>query len=734
MNAIIFNEDTKVFHIRTEHTSYQMMIGKHDVLLHLYYGAAVGDSEVTWRIVTFDRGFAANPYDAGDDRTFSLDVLPQEYTGYGNADYRVNGLEAVHADGSDALYLKYESHRILPGKYKLEGLPAMYGTDEEAQTLEITLRDHVSGLRAHLLYGVFPKLDVITRAVRVENNGETPIKLKKAMSAQLDFPHRPLDIIHFYGRHAQERLTERIPLPHAIHSVESKRGASSHQHNPFVILCDHAADETHGDCYGVSFVYSGNFKCETEVDQVGQPRMAIGIHPYHFSWRLEPGKVFETPEVILSFSEEGLGGLSRRLHDAIRSNLIRSRYVDSPRPVLVNNWEATYFGFDEEKLYGIAKTAREIGLDLFVLDDGWFGKRDSDTTGLGDWVVNEDKIQGGLPALAERIRGLGMKFGLWVEPEMVSEDSDLYRTHPDWCLRIPGRPMNRGRFQLNLDVSRKEVRDHVMGQIFQVIDACGVEYIKWDCNRSVGNVYSAELPPERQGEIYHRYMLGVYDMMEQLVSRYPNLLFENCSGGGGRFDAGMLYYSPQIWCSDNTDAIDRLKIQYGTSFGYPISTMGAHVSVCPNHQTGRTVPFDTRAVVASAGTFGFELDLQKLSEEEKKQASAWIRTYRKIEPLVQKGDYYRLSPAAEGSRHVVWQFVSKDRSETLIAGVLLENISNPRVHLIFPKGLDEEAKYQDEGTGAVYTGAALMHAGIPLVAPMGDYQPIWHHMKKCECD
>ncbi|MDO5337818.1 MAG: alpha-galactosidase [Eubacteriales bacterium] len=727
MNCITYNQETKVFSLRTNQSMYQMQVREHNTLVHLYYGANIGDTEVTYRIVSLDRGFSGNPYEAGNDRTFSMDVLPQEYSGYGNGDYRINAMEMEQDDGSDAVHLRYESHRILPGKYSLEGLPAMYGTDEEAQTLEITLYDRISNLKVRLLYGVFPNLDVITRAVRMENHGQKRVAIKRAMSMEMDYQNKHMDFIHFYGRHAMERLTERLPLHHGVQSVESKRGTSSHQHNPFVILCDQMTTETQGDCYGFALVYSGNFRCEIEVDQMEQTRLVMGIHPYHFTYRLNPGDVFETPEVVMAYSDKGLGRLSNIYHDAYRSNLIRSKYMNAPRPILVNNWEATYFNFDEEKLFNIACAAKEIGLDMFVLDDGWFGKRDSDFSGLGDWVVNESKIKGGLPKLVERINGIGMKFGLWIEPEMVSEDSDLYRAHPEWVLRIPDRSMVRSRYQLNLDITRKEVRDHVMNQIFSILDSCNVEYIKWDMNRSVANVYSAALPADRQGEVFHRYVLGVYDMMERLVTRYPNLLFENCSGGGGRFDAGMLYYSPQIWCSDNTDAIDRLKIQYGTSFGYPISTMGSHVSVCPNHQTGRNTPFETRGIVASAGTFGYELDLEKITPEEKEIAKKQIQKYKEREHLVQTGDYHRLTDPFRNTDYVVWQFVSKDKRESIVDGVMLKNEPNPHIHLIYLRGLDPSTRYQDKKTGQVYTGAALMKAGIPLPVGCGDYQPIEFH-------
>ncbi len=724
MKYITYNEKTRVFTLRTKNSMYQMQVRDYDTLTHLYYGSDIGDTEASHRIICLDRGFSGNPYEAGEDRTFSLDVLPQEYSVYGNGDYRINGMEVTHEDGSDAVHLRYEDYRMIEGKYSLKGLPCMFGTEEEAETLEITLYDRLTNLKVHLLYGVFYGLDVITRAVRIENKGEKRVTIQRAMSMEMDYTNKHMDLIHFYGRHTMERMKERLPLHHGVQSIESKRGMSSHQHNPFVILCDKMTSEKHGACYGFALAYSGNYRCEIEVDQMEQTRLVMGIHPYHFSFHLDKGDTFDTPEVIMAFSDKGLGRLSRIYHDAYRSNLIRSKYVTAPRPILVNNWEATYFNFDEEKLYNIAKEAKEIGLDMFVLDDGWFGKRDTDFSGLGDWVVNENKIKGGLPKLVSRIKALGMKFGLWIEPEMVSEDSDLYRQHPDWVLRIPQRHMTRSRHQLNLDITRKEVRDYVMKQIFNVLDSCGADYVKWDMNRSVANVYSSALPAERQGEVFHRYVLGVYEMMEQLVTRYPDLLFENCCGGGGRFDAGMLYYSPQIWCSDNTDAIDRLKIQYGTSFGYPISTMGSHVSVCPNHQTGRNTPFETRAIVAGAGTFGYELDLEHLTPEEKELAKKQILEYKEKEHLVQTGDYYRLSNPFKNHDYVIWQFVSKDKKETLVEGVQLRNEANPHIHLVYLEGLEPKEHYKDVETGMVYTGAALMKAGIPLPVGMGDYQPI----------
>ncbi len=732
MGYISFHEETKVFTLHTRTTMYQMQVGRYGTLLHLYYGADLGDAQVIHSIVNLDRGFSGNPYEADRDRKFSLDVLPQEYTAEGNGDYRIQGIEAEHEDGSHVLQLKYDSHEIKKGKYVLAGMPAMFAGEDEGETLEIVLRDELSGLCVKLLYGVLWDCDIITRTVEVVNRGEKSITLRRVMSAELDFPKRPMDMIHFYGRHSMERLTERQPLHHGIQSVESKRGISSHHHNPTVIFCDHTTTEDYGECFGVAFVYSGNFICQAELDQVDQTRVVMGIHPYQFAWTLKPGEVFTAPEAAMSYSGAGLEALSHHFHDGFREHLIRSSYVKKPRPILVNNWEATYFEFNEEKLYGIAKAARDVGLEMFVLDDGWFGKRDSDYTGLGDWYVNEEKIHGGLPKLVGKIRKLGLKFGIWLEPEMVSEDSDLYRRHPDWCLRVPGRLPVRSRSQLNLDVTKKEVRDYIMEQIFKVIDSCQADYIKWDVNRALGNVYSQGVEAGRQGEIFHRHMLGVYDMMERLISRYPNLLFETCAGGGGRFDAGMLYYSPQIWCSDNTDAADRLEIHYGTSFFYPISTFGAHVSVCPNHQTGRTTSLRTRGIVAGSGTFGYELDLEHMDQEEKDAAKVQIAQFKDAEELVQQGDYYRLSAPGDRSNSVFWEFVSKDKRDVLVAGVVLRSEVNPPVNLLRFRGLLPDLIYREKESKDRFSGAVLMKAGLALPVTSEDYESVVYRFEAVE--
>lgn len=722
MKAITYYEKEKVFVLNTKNSTYQMQIVEYGVLTHLYYGRNVGNSLITERIVRKDRGFSGNPYEAGNDRTFSLDVLPQEYAGAGNGDYRLSSLEIQNEDGSNVTDLRYVSHQIYSGKYSLKGLPAAYA--EEAETLEIVMEDETTKIQVILYYGVIPEYDIITRAAKIVNRSEHTAVIKKAMSVSLDMENSDLDMIHFYGRHGMERITERQPLHHGQQSVGSTRGTSSHHHNPFIILCAHEATEDYGDCYGMSLLYSGNFTAAAEVDQVNQTRFAMGIHPEHFAYRLGKEEEFITPEVMMSYSGAGLSKLSRSYHDAYRNCVCRGKYVHERRPVLVNNWEATYFEFDEKKLYHIAEEAKKIGIEMLVMDDGWFGKRDDDNSGLGDWAVNTKKLKGGLKPLVEKVNRLGLKFGIWVEPEMISEDSDLYREHPDWCMKIPGRPVNRSRFQLNLDITRQEVRDYIMDSLFQVFDSCNIEYVKWDMNRSLSNVYSAALQPEEQGEVYHRYVLGLYEMMERLISRYPDLLLETCSGGGGRFDGGMLYYSPQIWCSDNTDAVERLKIQYGTSFGYPVSTAGSHVSACPNHQTGRTTPFSTRGIVAMAGTFGYELDLEKMTEEEKELARKQIEEYKNIAPFVIKGDYYRLTDPFTDNRYVLWQYISKDQKEAVIQGVQVRPECNGSIQIVKAKGLSEEKEYMVDGMERIYTGAALMYAGIPLPDMSGDYQPV----------
>lgn len=722
--AIHYQENECIFTISTNRTSYQMKVDQYGFLLHLYYGPRVGGS-MEYMLTYVDRGFSGNPYDVGMDRTYSLDVLPQEYPVQGTGDFRACCLTVERADGSCGCDLRYKSHEICKGKYSLPGLPAMYAQEDEAETLAICMEDRFLGLEVTLLYGVLPQQDIITRAVKLENHGETAMNLCRVQSACLDFLYGSYDLIQFYGRHAMERNVQRTPVAHGAQVIGSRRGVSSHQYNPFVILAESGASEDAGGCYGLSFVYSGGFKAEVEKDQYDQVRVVMGLQDEKFSYGLEPGGTFYGPEVVLSFSEYGLGELSRNYHHGFRNHLCRGKYKTIPRPVLLNNWEATYFDFTGDKILEIAKQASDLGVEMLVLDDGWFGKRDSDNSGLGDWIVNEKKLGGTLKSLVEEINKLGMKFGIWVEPEMVSEDSDLYRRHPDWALVIPGCRPVRSRNQLVLDFSRPEVVDYIFDMISGVLDSANIEYMKWDMNRSISDVYSAA--QKNQGEVLYRYVLGLYDFLERLVKRYPDLLIEGCSGGGGRFDAGMLYYTPQIWCSDNTDAIDRIRIQYGTSFGYPVSAVGSHVSAVPNHQTGRITPMKTRGVVAMAGSFGYELDLNKITEEEKIWVREQIQDYHKYWNLIHNGDYYRLTSPYE-DRVAAWLFVGKYRDEALLNVVTLEAHGNSLTNYVKLKGLDREAVYQDRETGRIYSGAGLTGAGLPVPAATGEYQAWQIHL------
>ncbi|WP_297778708.1 alpha-galactosidase [Blautia sp.] len=718
-----------VFTLQTKSSTYQMK-EEGGFLFHNYYGPVIGDVDMSYLVCPMDRGFSGQPQEIVD-RRFSLDTRLLEYSAYGTGDYRDYCLHAVYEDGSHVTDLRFVSYEVKEGKYALEGLPAMYQGEEKAETLEITLRDEYKNLEVVLYYGVFEDLDVITRACKIVNQSEEQVRLLRAYSMGLDFDNKDMDMLHFYGRHAMERKMERSPLQHGFQGVESRRGYSSHQQNPFVILCKQDANEEYGWCYGASFVYSGNFSIQAEVSQTDLTRLTVGIQDTQFEFHLDSGESFTAPEVILSFSENGLGQLSRNYHKAIRHNLCRGKYKTERRPVLINNWEATYFDFTPEKLVAIAKDAKELGIEMLVMDDGWFGKRDSDYSGLGDWFVNEKKLKGGLKNLVEEVNKAGMKFGIWFEPEMISEDSDLYRAHPDWALTVPGRSFTRARHQLVLDFSREDVRTYIFDRMCEILESANIEYVKWDANRHLTDVWSAKLPADRQGEVFHRYILGLYDFLEKLTQRFPNLLIEGCSGGGGRFDAGMMYYHPQIWCSDDTDAIERLEIQYGTSFGYPVSTVGSHVSVCPNHQTGRSVSMKTRGIVAMAGTFGYELDITKLSEDDKEIVKVQVEEFKKYYDLIQNGDYYRLTDDGSKSPYVAWEFAAADQSEALLNVVVLRAKANPILHTVQVKGLKPDAVYRVEGTEEKYLGAALMNGGYPVPVLWDDYHSIQVHFVEC---
>ena len=719
--GIIYCEKDRTFTLQTKNTTYQMQVDRYGFLLHLYYGKKT-DGCMDYLLTYYDRGFSGNPYDAGEDRTYSMDTLPQEFPCYGNGDFRSTAFAVENADGSMSCDLRYKSHKIFDGKYNLQGLPAVYASEEEAQTLEILMEDPVTGVKVVLLYGVLPAQDIITRSVSVKNESSGKIYLNKIESASLDFLYGDYELLTFYGRHAMERNVQRVPVVHGTQKIGSVRGTSSHQYNPMMILAEKETTEDKGNCYAMSFVYSGCFQGEVLKDQLNQTRMMLGLQEEAFRYPLETGEMFQAPEVILSYSSEGMNRLSQNLHHCIRQHICRGKYKEEIRPILINSWEAAYFDFTGDTIYELAKAAKEVNIDMLVMDDGWFGKRDDDNSGLGDWFVNEKKLGGTLGNLIKRINDLGVKFGIWIEPEMVSEDSDLYRKHPDWALTVPGRNPVRSRNQLVLDFSRKEVVDEIYDQICKVLDQGNIEYVKWDMNRSLMDVYSSVT--RDQGRVLHDYVLGLYDFLERLVQRYPNLLIEGCSGGGGRFDAGMMYYTPQIWCSDNTDAIDRLRIQYGTSFGYPVSVVGSHVSAVPNHQTGRKTPLHTRGVVAMSGTFGYELNLMKLSEEEKQEIREQIAEYKSYAPIIQNGLYYRLSDPTTGEI-CAWEFVhtdEKEQSKVLLNIVMQVIHGNMTVNYVKLQGLEETAVYREEKSGKRYTGAALMYGGMPLPIEPGEYQ------------
>lgn len=728
MISVKKKENEVLFTLSTNNSSYQMKADQHGVLLHLYYGKKINEEDdLSDLIVMTDMGFCGNPACVGKNRTYSLDNLPQEVSGFGVGDYRDSMIALLHDDGSRAAEFRFDSYEILDGSYKVDGMPALYDTSvTKGETLIITMREIASDVLLKLYYGVYENENIITRAAKIMNKGQRDITVEKQLSMNMDMMFFNPDMIYFTGRHAFERAPERVPVKHAKIEIGSVRGTSSHQYNPSFILCDSDANEDSGSCYGFCLVYSGNFVAAAQKDQKNQVRVQMGIHPDGFSYLLKQDEEFMAPQVIMSFSDNGFTTLSQQYHDILRENMCRGKYKHEKRPVLINNWEATYFDFNGEKLLNIAKQASELGIEMLVLDDGWFGKRDSDFSGLGDWFVNEEKLEGSLKKLGENVNAMGMKFGLWFEPEMISEDSDLYRAHPEWALAIPGREPNRGRYQLTLDMSRADVRDYLLDRMTEILNNAPIMYVKWDLNRSICDMYSHASGKEHSGELYHRYVLGVYDLLERLLVRFPDLLLEGCSGGGGRFDAAMLYYSPQIWCSDNTDAVNRLTIQYGTSFFYPISSVGSHVSICPNHQTGRTVPFQTRGDVALAGSFGYELDLGKISDEEKEQVKEQIAQFHASYDLTHEGDYYRLS-TLENDDFMAWAFVAKDKSRAMLTLVKTQSEGNPVPTHVYMKGLDKNKTYKcclKNDISVINSGAAFVNAGITIPWIMMQYESV----------
>ncbi|KAK8894000.1 hypothetical protein M9Y10_022430 [Tritrichomonas musculus] len=726
--SICFNNETKVFHLKTKKSSYQILIGPLNYLIHLYYGESV-DGDLNHMDHRFLRDFDGLPYEIGySSISFSLDQALQEYPTYGTGDFRIPAFSAYNSNGTTSVVLKYKKHSIQEKVKKplIPGLP--HSTSEnEADLLDIELVDDFNHLSVHLYYSVFEDRDIITRWTSITNNNDIKsnniITLTRAMSACLEFHESNYDLITLYGAAVAERYVARNPLLRGRITIDSLRGASSHQHNPVALLVDKNTDEKSGNAIGVSLIYSGNFAIEAEVDQNEQTRLNIGINPKNFRFLVHPNETFYTPEVVMVFSDNGLGEISRKMHRFVKDNIMQSEWKNKKRPILINSWEAAYFTFDDDQLIEMAKDASKLGIEMFVLDDGWFGHRDNDNSSLGDWTVNRNKIKKGLGNLAKEVNNLGMMFGLWFEPEMISEDSDLFRSHPEFAMRIPGRDPVLGRRQLVLDFTNPDVVDNIYSQMTNILDSANISYIKWDMNRHITDLFTFTLSSEQQGEIFHRYILNVYGLLDRLRKRYPHLLIEGCSGGGGRFDLGMLYYSPQFWASDDTDPIERLKIQFGTSMIYPPNSMGAHVSVSPNHQTGRVTPFETRAIVAMSGTYGYELDTRKLSDEDRNNIIKQNAYFHKFYDLVAYGDFYRLLSPFDNHFFCAWMFVNDDKSKALLNVVkIMTRVDVPYIVLKLD-GLDSSKLYSINGLydGRSFYGSDLMKAGIIISSTQSDY-------------
>lgn len=731
--AILFNKEKNSFHLQNNEISYVISIEEGKYLAHSYWGKKINHFVQAGDYPRKGFTFSPNPADVPGSG-FSLDVLPQEYPGNGTGDYRESAFELEYEDGTTVTQLAYKDFVIYSGKPRLNGLPATYtNKDSEADTLEITLEDPYSGIVVVLCYTIYSERPIITRSARFVNHGNQLVKINKAMSATLDFLESNFEMIQLPGSWARERHLVRHPLYRGVHLLDSKRGTSSHVYQPFVALVNPDTTEQHGDVYGFHLIYSGEFAAKVEVDPLDQTRVLIGINHEHFSWNLHPGEEFQTPEVVMVYSDYGLNGMSQSLHKLYQNRLIRGAYQYEERPILLNNWEATYFNFTEKKILDLADEAKNLGIELLVLDDGWFGKRNDNTSSLGDWYVNKEKLPNDLAELAKKVKNKGLRFGLWFEPEMISEDSDLYRAHPDWCIHVKGRTKSLGRNQYILDYSRKEVRDNIFQQLVKIIDSVPLDYVKWDFNRNMTEIGTAAVNVY-QKEVAHRYILGLYEFLEKLIHRYPHIQFESCSGGGGRFDPGMLYYMPQTWTSDNTDAVERLKIQYGTSLVLPISSMGAHVSAVPNHQMKRVTSLKMRGDVAMSGNLGYELDLGKLSQKEKEQIKDQVEFYKKHRKLIQYGNFYRiLCPFT--SNEASWIFVDEEQNEAIYFYFQILNTPqkpNKRVKFV---GLNPDKRYQVEGFNEPIGGDELMNRGVFIKNRLnGDFQSVRIYMKMVNRD
>lgn len=726
--AIVYDASSKTFNLSTSKTSYVLKVLDSNHVAHVYWGKKIKAKNLDYVLRSKNWGSFLTNTDNIDD--FMLEMTPQEYPGYGSTDLRTPAVELQFSDGTSATDFRYESHNIYAGKNKLNNLPATYVEDEnEAMTLELTLVDSLKNVKLILSYSVFEEFDAITRSVKIINESNEDVNINRVLSANVDFRDSDYELLQLSGAWARERHIIRKEIRSGSQSIESRRGSSSHAQNPFMALVRKDTTEQHGEVYGFSLIYSGNFLANVEVDMYENARVQIGINPFDFTWLLKSKEEFTAPEAVLVYSNEGLTGMSHIYNCLYGKRLCKGKYRDEVRPILINNWEATYFDFNETKIKEIAREATNLGMELFVLDDGWFGKRDDDNSSLGDWFVNEEKLKGGLNQLATEINEMGLQFGLWFEPEMVSPISELYKEHPDWCIHIPGRNRSEARRQLILDYSREDVCNYIIEKISEVLSSAPISYVKWDMNRNMSEIGSAKLPANRQREVAHRYILGLYKVLEEITTRFPDVLFESCSGGGGRFDPGMLYYMPQTWTSDNTDAIERLKIQFGTSMVYPNASIGCHVSAVPNHQVDRITPIETRGVVAMSGNFGYELDITKLPESEKEIIKEQVKLYKEIRETIQFGKCYRLSSPFENN-DIAWMFISKDCEEIIVSFV--RTLAKPNSKFISLKlvGLDESLKYEILGENIIVGGDELMNIGLNVPELKGDYQAKMWRLKK----
>ncbi|QTM99124.1 alpha-galactosidase [Sediminibacillus dalangtanensis] len=712
--AININQEAREFHLTNGKISYIFRVmEKSGQLEHLYYGKGVNHRKSFKHLIEREARPASTNMLEGD-YTSSLEHIKQEYPSYGTTDYRYPAHKIIGQHGSHVTNFQYESYHITKGKPALENLPATYTEqEEEAETLEVVLFDKILQCRLILSYSIYTNRSVITRNARFVNLGNETCFLDSAMSTNIDLPDDQFEMVHLNGAWARETHLQAQSLFKGVQSISSSRGASSHIHNPFLALKRKQTTESSGEVFGFSLVYSGNFVGQIEVDTFGVTRVMMGINPFQFKWKLAPGESFQTPECVMVYSDKGLNGMSNTYHALYRERLVRGRWRDKDRPVLINNWEATYFDFDEEKVLAIANTAKELGMELCVLDDGWFGERHDDTSSLGDWFENKQKLPDGIDGLARKIDRLGVKFGLWFEPEMVSKGTKLFSEHPEWVLSTPGRRASHGRNQYVLDFSRPEVVDYIYKLMDSVLEKATISYIKWDMNRYITEAYSSDLEADRQGEVMHRYILGVYQLYERLIHKYPDILFESCAGGGARFDPGMLYYAPQAWTSDNTDAVERLKIQYGASLVYPLSAMGSHVSAIPNHQVGRTTPLHTRVNTAYFGTFGYELDITNLTAAEKEEVKEQVRFFKEKRSLIRTGRFYRLLSPFDGNE-TAWMVVSNDQSEAIVGYYKVLAKPNDKFNRIKLQGLDPDKRYLINNNPVDHFGDELMNIGILL--------------------